>query len=322
MKILITGISGAIGQLLCHQLLTQGHEVIGLDRREWTDAPPGVRVFLADIRKRPAEDVLRTQRPQALIHLATTALYEERAKYLPRRRERILDEQCRINLGGTRTLLEYCAEYGVERFVFVGRHTVYGASHDSPLYHTEDEPPLAVASFPELADLCAADLFAASALWRWPQMSTAILRVVYPLGPSRRGTMASFLRSGRVPTVLGYDPLFQFMHEEDVARAISTAVEAGLRGLFNVAGPAPLPLSLICKELKILALPIPEPLYPHVLGRFGFPRLPDTDLAHLKYPVVVDDSLFRASTGFAPRFDEGQTLQAFVGTRNEERGTR
>src|SRR6185312_12640296 len=87
----------------------------------------------------------------------------------------------RINLGGTRAVFEHSRNHGVEHVIFVGRHTYYGAGSDSPLYHTEDEPPQELASYPELADLVAADLYAATELWRSPQVVTAVLRLCYTL---------------------------------------------------------------------------------------------------------------------------------------------
>ena len=300
MKVLITGISGALARLVTHRLLEAGHEVLGFDRRPWPDAPKGVEVVRADVRKRPAEDVVRRSRPDAVVHMATVTHFSAGH-----------EERYRINLGGTRAVFDHCHRYGVGKAVFVGRHTIYGAAPDAPLYRTEAEPPLAAATYPELADLVAADLFAASALWRWPDLPTAVLRLVYTLGPSRRGTLASFLRGRRVPTVLGFDPLFHFMHEADAAAAIALSVESDLRGVFNVAGPQPVPLSLLCKVTGRTAVPIPEPLFPRVLGRFGFPRLPPDAVAHVKYPVVVDASAFRAATGFEHELDEVQSMEAF-----------
>jgi UDP-glucose 4-epimerase len=221
------------------------------------------------------------------------------------------EERYRINLGGTRKLFEYCHEYGVKQAVFVGRHTVYGATPDSPLYHTEDEPPLAGAAFKELADLVAADLYAGSALWRWPELNTAVLRLCYFLGPSRGGTLAGFLSKSKVPLVMGFDPLYQLMHEWDAEEAITLAVERQLRGVFNVAGPPPVPLSTVCEATGKRAIPIPEPLYPTVLGRFGFPYLPPSAIVHVKYPIVIDNSAFVEATGFEPRYTAKQTMEGF-----------
>ncbi len=301
MKVLVTGIAGKIGQRVGVGLAAHGHDVVGIDRRPWPEVPSQIRFFECDIRKRAAEDVFRTEQPQAVVHMATVTHLTAASS----------EDRYRINLGGTKTVFDFCHRYGVAQAIFVGRHTYYGAAPDSVLYHTEDEPPLALETFPELADLVAADLFAGTALWRFPEIDTAVLRVVYTLGPSRSGTLASFLRGPRVPMVFGYDPLFQFLHEDDVARAIIAALEARLRGVYNVTGPHPLPLSLMAREAGHQVVRVPESLFRLLLGRFGLPKLPPGALSHIKFPVVVDGSAFVEKTGFEHRYDEYQTIAEF-----------
>jgi UDP-glucose 4-epimerase len=300
LKVLVTGVAGKVGRLVAEELALAKHEVVGIDRRAWSDPPENVRMFECDIRKRAAEDVFRTERPDAVVHMATVTHLTAHS-----------EDRYRINLGGTKTVFDFANRYGVKQAIFVGRHTYYGAASDSPLYHTEDEPPLALETFPELADLVAADLFAGTALWRLPEIDTAVLRFVYTLGPSRSGTLSTFLRGPRVPIILGYDPLFQFMHEKDVARAIALALNKRLRGVFNVSGPQPLPLSVIIRETGRAPLLVPEPLFRVMLGRFGLPRLPPGALSHIKYPVVIDSASFRAATGFEHAYDEYVTLREF-----------
>ncbi len=298
MRVLIPGISGAVGQLVARKLKEEGHQVVGIDKRPWPDAP--VEVHAVDLRKRAAEDVFRKRRPQAVIHMATVTSLVVHG-----------EERYRINLGGTRAVFEHCRTYGVEHCVFVGRHTYYGAAADAPLFHTEDEPPMALGTFPELADLVAADLFAATALWRYPELATTVLRMVYTLGPTGHGTLATFLRGPRVPTLLGFDPLFQFLHEEDVATAISLVLSKRVRGIYNVAGPQPVPLSVIIRETGRKAVPVPTALVKMAIGRFGLPKLPKGALTHIKYPVIVDASSFRKDTGFTHEHDDADAMRAF-----------
>jgi UDP-glucose 4-epimerase len=299
-SVVITGITSPIGRILAMRLLADGHAVIGIDRRPWPGAPGGVEMHAVDVRKRQAEDVFRKRRPEAVVHMATVTHLATST-----------EERYRINLGGTRAVFDACAAHGVKVCVFVGRHTYYGAAADSPLYHTEDEPPMAVSTFPELADLVAADLYATTALWRLPELATAVLRIAYTLGPTGQGTLASFLRGARVPSVLGFDPLFQFMHEQDVAAAIHLALDKRLRGVFNVAGPQPVPLSVITRAVGRTLVPLPELVYRALLGRFGFPKLPPGAVSHIKFPVVVDDASFRRATGFVPDVDEVESMRQF-----------
>lgn len=300
MKVLVTGISGKMGRLVAQRLLESGHSVVGIDRRPWKDAPEGVTVHETDIRKRDAEDVFRTQRPDAVVHMATVTHIKRHS-----------EDRFRINLVGTRAVFEHAQRHGVGQAIFVGRHTYYGAAPDSPLYHTEDEPPMALEAFPELADLVAADLYAGSALWRFPAIDTAVLRVCYTLGPARHGTLASFIRGPHVPTVLGFDPLYQIMHEQDVARAVAAALEARIRGVFNVCGPEPLPLLTIIRGVGARPVPVPEPLFRFMLGRFGLPYLPRGALTHLKFPIVIDGRSFQKATGFTHAHDAFDTLREF-----------
>jgi UDP-glucose 4-epimerase len=301
MKILIPGISGFLGRHVALRLQKAGHEIAGLDRRGWHDAPAGIEVHDVDVRKRAAEDVFRSFAPECVIHMATVSHFAE-----------VTEERYRINLGGTQAVFEACAAYGVKHVIFVGRHTFYGAGAHAPLYHTESEPPLALATFPELADLVAADLYASTALWRWPEMATTVLRMVYTLGPTGHGTLASFLRGNRVPAVLGFDPLFQFMHEDDVSTALERTVEVRPRGVFNVAGPLPLPLSMIIANTGRKRVVLPEPLLAAMLGRFGLPKLARGALEHIKHPVIVDSKAFVQATGFQHQIEANAAMKAFL----------
>lgn len=300
MKVLILGIAGGLARRLAQRLLQRGDEVAGIDARPWPDCPGEIRFHQVDIRKRDAEDVFRHFRPDAAIHMATVTSLMLSG-----------EERHRINLLGTRAVFSHCQAYGVKQALFIGRHTYYGTASDAALYHTEDEPPQGLSAFPQLADLVASDLYAATALWRMPSLETSVLRVCYTLGASGDGTLASFLKGKRVPMVLGFDPLFQFLHEEDAVTALTLALDKRLRGIFNIAGPPPVPLSLLAHAAGRRTLPLPQPLLRLALGRRGLPRLPQGAIEHLKFPVVVDAAAFRKATGFSYAFDETRTLEAF-----------
>ncbi|MFY1831495.1 SDR family oxidoreductase [Myxococcus fulvus] len=301
MRVLIPGISGGIARKLALRLKKAGHEVAGVDIRPWDTAQEAdIQVFRGDVRKRVAEDVFRRWRPDAVVHMATVTAFTVPGA-----------ERGRINLDGTKAVFDHCAAHGVKQLLFVGRHTFYGAAPDSPLYHSEDEPPRALEAIPELADLVAADLYAATALWRLPEVTTAVLRLPYTLGAPGTGTLASFLKGRRVPLVLGYDPLFHVLQEEDVVTALQLALEKKIRGIFNVAGPPPIPLSVIVRETRRTAVPLPSQVLSFLLGRAGFPRLSVGALDHLRYPIVVDNRRFLEATGFEYRHSVADTLRIY-----------
>ncbi len=304
MKVLVTGVAGTLGRLVAMRLVERGHDVIGIDRRPWPNAPETIEMYEHDIRKRTADDLFRTRRPQAAIHMATVTHLVHKSP-----------DRMRVNLYGTRAFIQHCHKYGVKQAIFVGRHTYYGAAADSPLYHTEDEPPMSAHTFPELADLVAADLYASSALWRYPEIATCVLRIVYTLGPSKHGTLGSYLKGSTVPVVMGFDPLIHFIHEEDAAEAIVTALSRKLHGVYNVSGPSPVPISAIVRAVGGRPFPVPATLVRLGLSRLALPNLPPAAIDHLKYPIVVDSDAFKRATDYQHRYDERETIDAFRAAR-------
>jgi UDP-glucose 4-epimerase len=101
------------------------------------------------------------------------------------------------------------------------------------------------------------------------------------------------------------------MHEDDVVSAIVLAIEKQARGVFNVTGPPPLPLSEIVRQAGRAPLPLPEFVWAAALGRFGLPRLPPGALQHIKFPIVCDGQAFRRATGYQHAWDEGAAIADF-----------
>lgn len=299
MKVLVTGISGSMGKLVTGELLRAGFGVCGIDRTPWDDAPSNVRVYKLDLGGAAVHDVFRGERPGAVVHFASTPFYVSTGGN--RRRNR---------LSITRCLLDAVAQHGVEQLVFAGHHLYYGAAADFPLLHSERDPPHGIETFPEAADVIACDLMTSNALWSIPRTRTVVFRFSHALG-APCGILSELLRGSRVPTILGFDPLVQFLDPDDIAVAIRLAVEQSLFGIFNVGGTQPLTFSQIASLLQRPIVPIPESLYRISLGKFGLPEIPAGALSLLKYPLIVDDSAFRSRTGYVQRFDVRQTLERF-----------
>ena len=103
-----------------------------------------------------------------------------------------------------------------------------------------------------------------------------------------------------------------FATPREAADAIIAAAEKKVRGVYNVSGPPPLPLSIIVREAGRTAIPVPEVIFRMALGRFGLPTLATGAIAHLKYPIVIDSLPFRKLTGFRFTYDAPSTLEAFA----------
>ena len=128
-----------------------------------------------------------------------------------------------------------------------------------------------------------------------------------------RPTPSNYLRLKVAPTLMGFDPMLQTVHQDDVVRAIQLSLRPGVRGIFNMAGPQALRLSDILRKLHRAHVPIP-----YTLARFGVRRLwslrmtsfPAPELDFVRYVCMVDDRRARELLGYEPAFDIEQTLNA------------
>src|SRR5262249_37576970 len=207
------------------------------------------------------------------------------------------------NVQGTARLLDACATYGVPKAIVLSSANVYGPRPDNPQFLTEDAPLNAGLHFPAIRDLIEVDMLASSFFWKHQEIETVILRPVHILGGVRNAP-SNYLRLPWVPTLLGFDPMVQVIHEDDVVDAIVRAVDPGTRGIYNVTGPGEVPLSTILRELGKPAVPIPHPLAKPVLTALWRGKLtsfPVPELDHIKFVCMVDGTRARDALGFRPR---------------------
>ena len=290
MKVIVTGAAGPRGRQLVEALATAEHRVVGTDTEPWNAPPRGTSFHQLDHRKRGFEELMRQEKPDAIVHLAVHAGFRLSAP-----------ERHRLNLEGTTKIIRLAADHGIRKLVIASHASVYGALADSPYFMTEDHPPRVGRSAPEMQDLVTADLLGSSAMWHHPELEIVILRPVHALGPTSRGAMATVLRRPWVPTVLGYDPMVQIIHELDVASAFMLALAPGLRGVFNVTGPGELPLSVLIDEVGGKNRPVPELAFSLLRGRFGLPDIAAGAVDFIKHPCLIDGGRFREATGFTPQ---------------------
>jgi UDP-glucose 4-epimerase len=296
--IVLTGISGTIGRLLARQLHLD-HEVIGLDRRDLPDRPKDIRVYKLDIRRKRCENLFRRHKVDAVIHL--NIMHDFRKPQA---------ELHAFNVVGTQRLLEYAARHGVRKFVFLSTANVYGAKPDNPQYLTEEALLLAGEGFSEMRSLVSVDMLVTSFFWKVPEVETVILRPAHILGTAANGPSA-YLSLPRIPTVLGFDPMVQVIHESELVRAVVSSVEPGRRGIYNLAGPPAAPLSAMVKYLGKRTLPLPHSLLRALAQRawqMGVAQVPPPELDFLRFPCLVDDSRARRELGFEPKLSLPQTL--------------
>ncbi len=293
----VTGASGLVAQHLLPRLVGDGiaTRVVGLDVREPVRRVRGLEFHLVDIASAELKPLL--QGVDVLVHLATVV-------------DPIPDEalMARVNVDGSRRVLEAAAAVGVRKVIRVSSAAVYGAWATNALPLTEAAPLRPNPGF--LPAVHAAEVERLIAEWRTDQPSVTVttLRSAPVLGPGAE-RLPSRLLLGRPPLrVRGATAPVQAVHVEDLASALALAVATDLPGVYNVAADgwlapedvqALLPGSWIARAL-VPALP--AELLERLLARTwatGAGEIPPSVVPYLVHPWVVANDRLKAA-GWAP----------------------
>ncbi len=299
-SVVVTGICGNLGRRVARALHRSRH-VVGIDRRPFPEKPKDVEHFTLDLRRQRVEEIFRRFHVEALVHLGVMHNPRESG-----------GNQHAWNLEGLSRLLDYATRHGVKKVVLLSSGNVYGPRAANAQFLTEDAPLLGSGAFSAMRDLVALDMLVQSFFWKYPEIETVILRPANILGTVANAP-SNYLRLRVAPTLLGFDPMVQMVHQEDVVRALELTLKPGIRGIFNMAGPPPISLSRALKRLGRATVPIPYPL-----ARFGLDRLwrlrmssfPAPELDFVRFVCMVDDRRAREVLGYEPRFGIDETLRS------------
>jgi len=303
-RVAITGVSGNLGMALARHL-SGSYDLIGIDYRPFPDERLALEHWQVDLRKARVEEPFAARRVDALVHMGV--IHD---------RELPSTELHDLNVVGTRRILDLCQRHGVGKVVVLSSANAYGPAPDNSSFIREETPLLVSARRGDMRDLVEVDIYAQSFIWRFPEVETVVMRPVNVLGPTVRSAPANYLRLRRPFTALGFDPMFQAIHEQDLCRALELGLRPGVRGVFNVVGPGELPLSAALRELGREPIAVPHFLLRPMLRWLADEQgdgFPPEDVDHLQFACTVDGSRAVRELGWAPRYTLRETIRSVLG---------
>jgi len=220
------------------------------------------------------------------------------------------------NVIGTMNVLAACGGAGspVRKVVFKSSAHYYGCEQDDPAFFTEamerPHPPRT----PIERDIVEAERAVAAYARRNPDVTVTVLRFANGLGPDLRTSHTALLSLPAIPSILGFDPRYQLIGEDDIAGVLEHATRHDLPGVYNAAADGVLVLSeiasLLGKPLAPLLPPWGTGLAAGVLRRAGL-RIPPEMLQQLRYGRAIDNRRLKAA-GYAFRATTRETVQAYA----------
>ncbi len=240
MRILVTGGTGFIGRRLVNKLLKKGHHVIVLDRnirnarKIFKDS---VELIEADILDQHSLAPLKRKRIDVIYHLA--AILDETSP-----------EMWRVNVEGTKNLLETLKNKKLERFIYLSSLGVLGetkepAKEDAP-YNPETKYEESKAEAERMITY----------YWLKHGIPYTIIRATIVYGPNE--TWAQIIKAAKegYPIIGSGENLFHLVYVDDVVDALVLALAPIARNkIYHIAGPDVLTYKdtykLICKLLGV-----------------------------------------------------------------------
>jgi UDP-glucose 4-epimerase len=216
---------------------------------------------------------------------------------------------------GTMRLLNAARQTSIRKLVMWSQTLLYGAHPTNPNFLSERHPLRAPGNEPFFMDKVDAEAEANRFAERDAGVTVTVLRTAPIVGPTVRNYVSRYLARRFVPTMMGYDPLVQFLHEADAVAAFKLAIFRDVPGTFNIVGDGVLPLSTVIKLAGRAALPIPHPLAAPIIGALWLAQVseaPPGFLDYLRYVCVADGEKAAREMGFTPAYTTREALTDFT----------
>src|SRR5579875_2694648 len=251
--VLITGVSRYLGGRLATLLQADPAvaKVIGVDV-----VPPRVDLgrtefVRADIRNPIIAKVIASAEVDTVVHMSVIA-----TPFGAGGRAAMKE----INVIGTMQLLAACQKAPTLRKLVVKSTTaVYGSSSRDPALFTENMEPRALPRSGYAKDSVEVEGYVRGLGRRRPDVDITLMRFANFIGPRIDTPLTRYFSLPVVPTVLGFDPRVQFLHERDGMEVLRRAVVEDHRGTFNVAGDGLMLLSQAIRRAGRTSVQIPSP---------------------------------------------------------------
>jgi nucleoside-diphosphate-sugar epimerase len=239
MKIFLAGASGVIGKRLIPKLVEAGHQVTAMSR-SMKNAPAikalGAQFVLGDAFQGGAVDqVISHAKPDVLIHQLTSLP----KRIDPSNVEKLLEENNRLRVLGTRNLVNAAVAAGCKRIVAQSIAFAYDPSGTGLKVETD----LLYGSAPKAFNQMIASIVSLErAVMKTPGIEGVVLRYGYFYGPgtvyANDGTFAEDVKHRKIPIIGDGTGVFSFVHIDDAVDATILALQ-GPPGVYNIVDNEP-----------------------------------------------------------------------------------
>lgn len=310
----VTGAASFLGTNLIGVLEAeaQPQRILALDTKPPATAGAKTHVYELNLTSEAAEErlseVFAAEEVDTVVHLAFLPSPSHASSY-----------SHELESVGTMHLLNACRRTRVKKLVMWSQSLLYGAHPTNPNFLSEKHPLRARRTEPFFLDKIEAESEALRFGKPGQGRTVTILRTAPIVGPTVDNFVTRYLSHKLVPTVLGFDPLWQFLHEADAIAAFRLAVVRDTPGVFNITPDGVLPLGTAIRLAGRQVLPLPRALAGSMVGALWIAQVaeaPPSFFDYLQYVCVADGNLAQKVMGFRPLYTSREALIDFANAQH------
>jgi UDP-glucose 4-epimerase len=223
-----------------------------------------------------------------------------------------------VQVIGTWHILNACAKKKIRKFILSSTTEVYGADPMNPNLIKEDAPLRIRPDYKYIKDRVEAEDLVKKFAKKNPNTKVFILRKCPALGDKVKNFMTWYLSGAIICSVLGFDPMMQFIHQEDLIEShfkVALLDEAP-GGIYNIAGRGALPLSYITRLMGKINIPLIYSfayLLFYILRAARIAPFPPQHIDYVRFTFVADGTKAKENLGFIPKYSTKEVVEEFAG---------
>lgn len=316
-NVLVTGASGYLGRQVVAGLANLKRKkkignIIAADVRPVNDSDclPGVTYAVSDIREPGLDSILRKNRIQTVVHLASIVTPGKKS-----------DRQFEysVDVEGTRNVLEACVKTRVRHIVISSSGAAYGYHADNPEWLSEDDAVRGNYEFAYSWHKRVVEEMLAEYRQRHKALKQTIFRIGTILGATVRNQITDLFEKPRLIAIRGSRSPFVFIWDQDVVGVMLQAIVTGKAGIYNVAGDGALSIHEIAQRLGKRAVNLPPGLLRSALWflkKLHLTQYGPEQLNFLRYRPVLANNRLKKEFGYIPQKTSAEVFEFWKASRS------
>jgi UDP-glucose 4-epimerase len=312
--VLVTGAAGYIGRLCVAALAKRLDELSTLVALDWTEVDPserldGIVYKQSDICDPALKDLFREHGIDTVVHLASIVRVPKGAP---------ADLAYRVDVLGTKNILEACEGSGATRLIVTSSGAAYGYHPDNPEWLDENDPLRGNDEF----EYSKNKRLVEGMLARWreehPELRQVVFRPGTVVGEDVHSPVTDLFEKPVMLGIAGSESPFVFIWDQDLVACLVDAVFSDKVGTYNQAGDGALTPREIARMLNKPYVPLPASLVKATLWtlkRLGLTENGPERVAFLRYRPVLSNRRLKEEYGYIPQLTSREAFELYARAR-------